>query len=91
MTVLFGGIFFIDDSVQTNSKFLTFLFLAILIYNALFIVIWMYMFGGVLIRSHQNLLRKFPCFKCLRLTNYEENLQASLTKKAKTGGVNLSS
>lgn len=90
MTVLFGGIFFVNESVQANSGFLTFLFLAILIYNSIFIVVWVYMFGGVLLTSHQNLLRRFPCLKCLRLTNYEEDLQMSKTKimsKKKSRGI----
>ncbi len=80
--ILFGGMFFIDQAVQTNDEIQTALFFMILFYNAYFLLKWTMRFLVCLLRIHSAKLKRIVFLRewVGDMADYEEDLKVVLAR-----------
>jgi hypothetical protein len=67
-----------QKEVENNNDAMLFFFIVIVLYNLYFLLLWLKRFVNIMIRLHFGLLKRIPCFRCLKNKNmkdYNEDLQ----------------
>ncbi|CDW75727.1 UNKNOWN [Stylonychia lemnae] len=82
---LYGGLFFVSKDVQKNEDILTILFIVILLYNAYFMILWIFLFLTTLLRGLAQFLNKLniKILKIPKIDDYESNLTQYLSGSMK--------